>query len=247
MERDSGILPGGMRPRRMDHHAWRVPRINNYRFLETSVSFLRLLREMGTSHVVGLGTCIEYQITGEPVSEDRTPTAPLTTYARCKNDLRLALKADARAHGTTVCWGRVFYPFGVGEHPSRLCTAFIAKLRRGEKVILQTPGSIKDYVNIDDLAAAVLTTMEHRGAGVVNWGTGQGIAVREIARTLERLLGRSQLVEELFPPLEDPLDYVVADVSRLRSLGWRPDHTLCQRLEKLIALTDGFRSGNVPV
>ncbi|MEI9864251.1 MAG: NAD-dependent epimerase/dehydratase family protein [Limisphaerales bacterium] len=53
--------------------------------------------------------------------------------------------------GWQFCWGRVFYPYGVGEHPARLCSSLIQKLQRGEKLVLKTPHSRKDYIYIEDL------------------------------------------------------------------------------------------------
>jgi nucleoside-diphosphate-sugar epimerase len=91
--------------------------------------------------------------------------APTTAYARCKNDLRLALEADARAKSFAFCWTRIFYPYGPGEHPSRLCSSIIHKLVRDEKVVLKTPGSTKDYIFIEDLAEALLTVVEKRFTG----------------------------------------------------------------------------------
>src|SRR4051794_1669906 len=69
------------------HTAWiTTPSIylespENSRFLKSSVNFLRKVHELGTKHIIALGTCIEYQISNKPLSEDRTPTAPTTTYA----------------------------------------------------------------------------------------------------------------------------------------------------------------------
>lgn len=205
--------------------------------LRWSLALVRRLRGLGTNHIVGVGTCIEYQITDAPLSEDRTPIDPTTLYSRCKNVLRQTLAAEAQAGGWPFCWGRVFYPYGVGEHPARLCSALIAKFRRGEKLVLKTPHSTKDYIYIEDLAAAILLTVEKRFAGTINWGTGHGVSVRAIADTLAGMLGRPELVEELSPPAADPLGFVVADATRLRQLGWQPAHTLEQGLEKLLRVT----------
>ena len=69
-----------------------------------------------------------------------TRLAPTTIYARCKNELRLALEADAADERSCMfCWARVFYPYGPGEHPSRLCSSIIQKLSRDEKIVLKTP------------------------------------------------------------------------------------------------------------
>jgi nucleoside-diphosphate-sugar epimerase len=207
---------------------------DNISFLEASVKFLRRLRESGTSHIVAFGTCIEYQITGQPLSEDSTPIAPATTYSRCKNELRLILEADAKAHPFTFCWGRVFYPYGPGEHPSRLCSSIMQKLSREEKITLKTPNSTKDYIFIDDLARAILLTIEQKFSGAINWGTGVGTTVREIAQTLAQKMGKAQLIEETPGSLPDPLDHVVADVRKLKSLGWTQRISLAQGLEKIL-------------
>jgi nucleoside-diphosphate-sugar epimerase len=207
---------------------------DNFRFLEASTTFLRRVQELGANYLVGLGTCIEYQITNQPLSEERTLIAPTTTYSRCKNELRLQMEQEAQTRGFKFCWARVFYPYGPGEHLSRLCSATIQKLSRGEKIMLKTPNSTKDYIFIEDLAEALLCVVESKYNGTINLGTGVGVSVLEIAQTLGRMMGRSELIGVVEPPEVDPLGYVVADASRLRRLGWRPAHTLAEGLRKMI-------------
>jgi Nucleoside-diphosphate-sugar epimerases len=197
----------------------------NERFRDASVSFLRRVNELGTDYLVGLGTCIEYEITGSRLSEQETPLQPTTLYARCKNELRIALEAEA-SEKYDFCWGRVFYPYGPGEHPARLCSSLFARLSRNEKVVLKTPASRKDYIFIKDLAAAILCTVERRFTGAINWGTGTGISVRQIADAIADRVGRRELVTEAEEQNPDPLDFVVADATRLRSLGWQPEFSL---------------------
>jgi nucleoside-diphosphate-sugar epimerase len=202
-------------------------------FRDASLSFLRTIHELGTNHIVGVGTCIEYQITGEPLSEERTPIAPPTTYARCKNELRLALEAEALARGFALAWGRVFYPYGPGEHPDRLCSSIIRKLSRNESVILKTPDSVKDYIYIDDLASAILRTVETRFKGTINWGTGVGVSVREVADTIATSVGRPDLIVTASTLGKDTFDSVVANSSRLRQLGWTPQMNLKEGTTRL--------------
>lgn len=206
----------------------------NYKFLEHSVEFLRQIRECGAKHIVALGTCIEYRITHELLSEEHTPIDPTTVYSRCKNELRLKLEDEARRDPFQLCWARVFYPYGPGEHPSRLCSSILTRLTREEKVVLKTPESTKDYIFIEDLAEALLTVTEKHFEGTINLGTGVGVSVREIAKTLSRILGREHLVEEASETAVDPLGYVVADASRIRGLGWKPAHTIAQGLRALM-------------
>ena len=207
----------------------------NYQFLQHSLSFLHHARRVGIQHLVVLGTCIEYAITEERLREDATPIQPTTTYARCKNELRLALEAQAAEDPFTLCWGRVFYPYGPGEHPSRLCSSLIQKLHRDEAIHLKTPHSTKDYIFIEDLAEALWTVTERKYSGTINLGTGDGISVDQIAGTLAELLGKPHLVTHADPLVEDPFGFVVADATRLKGLGWTPRHTLESGLRKLVA------------
>jgi nucleoside-diphosphate-sugar epimerase len=195
----------------------------------------RRLPETGARHFVGVGTCLEYQSRPAPLREDSSPIQAATAYARSKNAFREFLFSAGPSLGLSVCWGRVFYPYGPGEHPARLCSSLLQTLRRGEKLVLKTPHSIKDYIYIADLTAAMAVTVEKQFQGTINWGTGIGVSVRQIADTAAALLGRPELVENAAHPVADPFGHVVADASRLRSLGWQPAFDLRRGLESLIA------------
>jgi len=223
------------------HFAWiATPGIylespENENYFRWSREFVRRIWEFGAQRIVSAGTCVEYRMSNEKLSEDKTPIEPTTTYARWKDALRIALEEDSKKHGFQFAWTRVFYPYGVGEHPARLCTAIIQKLGRGETIELKTPNSTKDYIYIEDLASAFLTVLQKQFQGTINLGTGIGITVKEIAQTLGEMMRRPELIKEVVPPQVDPLGYVVADVSKLRGLGWKPEHDLRRGLEKLLA------------
>ena len=205
--------------------------------LRWSVDFFRRLAALGVPHALGLGTCIEYRITGQPLRED-SPLEPTFLYARCKDALRRTVEAEIVGDTFRFAWGRVFYPYGPGEHPARLCSALARKLLAGETLDLKTPASTKDYIFIDDLAAAGLAVIEQRLAGPVNLGTGEGATVREIAHTIGRLLGKEHLVSESATPAHDPLYHVVADAHRLRAEAqWQPTWALGAGLRATVQST----------
>ena len=206
----------------------------NESYLRWSLDLVHGLRGLGVNHFAGAGTCIEYEISDAPLSEDRTPLSPTTLYARCKNRLRETLAAEAQKDGWRFCWGRIFYPYGVGEHPARLCSSLIQKMQRREKVMLKTPDSRKDYIYIEDLAAAILLTVEKKFAGIINWGTGTGTSVREIADLITAKLGCPELLLTQMPPATDLFPFVIANAGRLQQLGWRPEVDLQAGLTQLI-------------
>lgn len=200
-----------------------------------SVELFRRLAARGLRHAIGLGTCVEYCIGGRPARENVTALEPLSPYARAKDALRRKVEEEIAGADFGFAWGRVFYPYGPGEHPARLCSTLTRKLRAGEPLLLKTPGSTKDYIFIDDLAAAILAVVERGLTGAINLGTGRGVTVRKIARTLGRLLGKEHLIGETDPPASDPLHYVVADGTRLTAeTGWRPAWTLDAGLHAVV-------------
>ena len=100
--------------------------------------------------------------------------------------------------------------------------------------MLKTPDSRKDYIYIEDLAAAILLTVEKKFAGIINWGTGTGTSVREIADLITAKLGCPELLLTQMPPATDLFPFVIANAGRLQQLGWRPEVDLQAGLTQLI-------------
>lgn len=203
----------------------------NEQLVQWSETFIRKSARCGVRRVVALGTCLEYEFTGKILSEETSPLSSATAYASAKNALRLKLDSAAKTDGFSLCWGRVFYPYGPGEQPGRLPRLIIRNLQQAKVMELKTPRAVKDYIYIDDLAAAIMAATTGHVRGVINFGTGAGITVYELARTLGELLGHPELVRESPAAVFDPKDFVVADAGRLRALGWQPQ----------VALKDGLR------
>ena len=159
---------------------------------------------------------------------------PESTYARCKDELHAQLRGLLAAKNVSLAWARVFYPYGEGEHVGRLASSVITQLRAGKPVKLKTPRSVKDYIHVEDVASALLTLVEKEFNGAVNIGTGDGVTVETIARRLGEFLARPELVCASETSITDPVDVVIADSTRIRSLGWRPEISLEEGLRGLV-------------
>ncbi len=206
----------------------------NRLWVDWSQSFLNRLVAEGVRQVVALGTCIEYRINGVPLVEDHSEIVPASLYGQSKEVLHRALRQDLERHGVALAWARLFYPYGSGEHPDRLVSSLIRRFRAGERVTLKTPRSIKDYIHVDDVAAALLRTLETRFNGAINVGTGIGVAIGDLARQVAESVGRTELLDVPETGVADPLDFVVADVARLKSLGWTQQVRLERGLQRMI-------------
>ena len=206
----------------------------NRDYAKWSVALLQRMCEIGTRTLVALGTCIEYAPSLVPLRESAAPLRPTSLYAISKNEVRMAMEHALRGHDCTFAWARIFYPYGVGEHPARLSSSIAMSLLQNREVVLNTPGSVKDYIYINDVAAALLAITEAGHHGAVNVGSGTGTQVRSIARILGELTGRSHLIRETAQPVSDEYPFVVADTAVLAALGWQPRVLLRHGLQKLL-------------
>ena len=210
----------------------------NDEFQRWTVEFARQARSIGVKHFTGLGSCIEYQIdpnSQTPLSELRTPLAGRDSpaYVTAKTLTRKLLREE---NAGQVCWARIFQPYGRDEHPLRLCITGASALAQQKTAFVSSPDSVRDFTHVDDIARALVCLVETRAVGDYNVGTGVATSIREIAELIAELSGSpATAVVENVPGRPDPYPYVVADSTRLRSLGWQPILTLRQGLASLVA------------
>lgn len=162
---------------------------------------------------VGLGTCLEYDVSaGQPCSEDHTPLRPQTLYARCKHELCEALERSGR----DFAWARVFFVYGPGDRPGRLIPDMIESLARGERCGPRYGGLRRDYIHVDDLAAQIVRIATSSVRGAINTGVGEAPTLSAIYAAGAAAFGRSDLAQGNAatggqPPL------IQADMTRFRS------------------------------
>jgi UDP-glucose 4-epimerase len=86
---------------------------------------------------------------------------------------------------------------------------------------------IRDYIHVDDLAAAHLKALEKLAPGVelkLNLGTGRGYSVREVIAACRQITGHA-IPETIGPRRPGDPPELVADSRRAQTeLAWRPQY-----------------------
>jgi nucleoside-diphosphate-sugar epimerase len=211
----------------------------NDRYRDESLAFLTGLVERGVGHIVALGTSAEYRPAAAPLDE-ASALAPRDRYARAKHELRLGLTERMAGTAARLAWARVFQPYGAGEPAQRLCSTVVRRLAAGERVTLDNPDALRDWIHVDDVAGALLCLVESGAAAVVNVGTGVGRTVGSVACSIASILGRPDLIVTTRSASEVP-GPLVADIGRLRGLGWTPRVRFEAGLTRLIEAL-GYRA-----
>ena len=170
------------------------------------------------------GTSAEYEWSRPLLGED-SPVLPGSAYGRAKASLHERLRERSDRDGVALAWPRLFWAYGAEPDSPRLVPSVARALVEGRPVATTDGLQVRDYIHASDAASALAAILEAEIDGPVNVGSGEGTPVVELLRTLERLGGREgeHLIEIGAIPRRpgDPPE-LVADVSRLRGIGWQP-------------------------
>ncbi len=191
----------------------------------------------GGKRVVVAGTCAEYDWSGGVCDETTTPLKPSTLYGQRKDELRAEVERTATASGLSWAWGRVFWLYGPGEPLPRLVPSIIASLLKDEPALCTAGTQRRDFLHVADVGAAMARLAASDVTGAVNIGSGDAVAVADVARKIGELMGKPSLIRlgaKPTPAGDPPL--VVAATKRLRDeVGFAPRWHLASGLEQTIA------------
>ena len=235
------------RPEICIHLAWRgwsgrAAAETNFTSLSGSLELLRLIQQIGCERFVAAGTCFEYDLQYEQLVET-TPLNPHDVYGACKKALFEIAQEFSNLTGLRVLTPRLFYSYGPYEDERRLVPSTMLRLLKGETAEL-TPGlQVRDYLHVEDAAAAIWSAATSRIDGAVNIALGEPTTVAEIAETIGDLLGRPDLIllGARDCPENEPMR-ILADASLLRrDIGWAPRYSLRDGLAQTLAWWEAWQ------
>lgn len=200
---------------------WEAP--ENLRWVVATLELLAAFAAAGGTRAVLAGTCAEYDWSYGVLSE-RTPLAPTTLYGTAKHATHLVAEAWADRVGLQLAWGRIFFLYGPGEAPSRVLPAVARAVLAGTEARVTSGEQTRDFMYVDDVAAAFVGLLDSPVTGAVNVASGEEVSMRAFVEIVAREAGRPDLVRYGSIPSRpgDP-PRLVADVSRLRDeVGFAP-------------------------
>lgn len=212
-----------VRPERLVHLAWYVApgrywsAVENVQWTEASLRLLRAFAAAGGRRALLVGSCAEYAWGGgEDLNERTSALRPATLYGVCKDALRRIAVAYGAEAGFSLAWARLFFLYGPREQTSRLVPGVIGPLLAGERVATTTGGQVRDFMHVDDAAAALTALLLSEVSGPVNVASGAAVSVAEVLDRIGALTGNAALIDRgarPTPPGEPAR--IVADVRRL--------------------------------
>jgi UDP-glucose 4-epimerase len=205
-----------------------------------TLNLLEAMRGAGVSRLVFSSTCAVYgQPDKVPIAED-SRTRPATAYGASKLAVDWMIRDFCAAHGLGATSLRYFNVAGasgdLGEdhEPETHLIPNVLRAALGINHHVQVFGTdyptrdgtaVRDYIHIDDLAAAHVLALEATEPGrheIFNLGNGNGFSVREVVEAARAVTGREIAVVEAARRPGDPPELVAASARIREQLGWSP-------------------------
>lgn len=147
----------------------------------------------GVKRFVGIGTCIEYELSGGYLSTE-TPLNPTTPYASAKAAAYLMLKDWLPLHSCQFAWCRLFYLHGPGEDSRRLVPYLRSRLEAGLPAELTSGDQVRDFLDVRDAGQMIADVALSDRQGAFNICSGTPVTIRELATQIAQQYNRPDLL-----------------------------------------------------
>jgi UDP-glucose 4-epimerase len=206
-------------------------------------TLLECCLEAGVRHFVFSSTAAVYGTPDGGIAAESTATQPINAYGSSKLMSEWMLAAVARSSPLRYAALRYFNVAGadssgrIGQSTpeATLLVKVACEVATGKRADIAIYGTdyptedgtgVRDYIHVEDLAAAHLDALLYLRAGgsstTLNVGYGHGYSVRQVLASVERVSGRRLAVREEPRRPGDPA-MLIARAERIRKeLNWRP-------------------------
>jgi UDP-glucose-4-epimerase GalE len=182
-----------------------------YNNVEGGLALLNTALEAGVKKIIFSSTCAVYGEVAKVPIDENIPREPVNPYGVTKLFFEQALEAYDRAYGFRFAALRYFNAAGADESgeigelhdPETHLIPLALRAAAGQGPELHIFGSdyptpdgtcIRDYIHVNDLAAAHVKALDHLAAGknsfAVNVGTGRGDSVQQVITAVEQVTGK---------------------------------------------------------
>jgi len=224
--------------------------MNNF---ANGINLLEAMINNDVKNIVFSSTAAVYGEPDEIPIKENNKTEPTSTYGESKLFFEKALKRYDDTYGLKYASLRYFNAAGadpegeIGEahDPETHLIPIVLQTALGirDKIYIfgddypTNDGScIRDYIHVNDLAAAHVLALEALAEGkessIYNLGNGEGYSVKEVIDTVKEVTGRDFEVEVSERRAGDPAVLIASSDKIQKELDWQPKYT---ELEKIIS------------
>lgn len=170
-----------------------------------------------------------------PFSETDNVDTPISPYAATKKADELLAHVYSHVYKLPTTGLRFFTVYGPWGRPDMALFLFTEKTFSGKTIEVNNHGKMsRNFTYIDDIVSGILTTLDaNLSYGVMNIGGDKENTLMEFIEEIEKNVGKVAKKKMMPLPAGDVVA-TVADIKRLRKLGWKPTTRIKQGIKNFV-------------
>lgn len=170
-----------------------------------------------------------------PFSETDNVDTPISPYAASKKADELIAHTYNHIYGLNVTALRFFTVYGPWGRPDMALFLFTDAISKKKPIKVFNHGKMsRNFTYIDDIVSGTLTVMDNcTGYGVMNIGGDKEETLLRFIEVIEENMG-AKAKKKMLPIQPGDVPTTVADIKKLRSLGWKPTTRIEQGIANFV-------------
>ena len=158
---------------------------------------------------------------------------PNSPYAASKAAGDLLVRSYVKTYSLPVIISRSVNNFGPRQFPEKLIPFFAARAVQDKPLPLYGDGrNVRDWLHVDDHSAAIFSLLKRGKIGeIYPISRGEEYSNLDIAQKILGILGKPKSLITFVSDRPGHDRRYSVDSSKIRQLGWRPKHSLDERLK----------------
>jgi len=158
-----------------------------------------------------------------PFSETDGVDTPISPYAATKKADELIAHVYNHIYGLNVSALRFFTVYGPWGRPDMALFLFTDAISKGKPIKVFNYGKMtRNFTYVDDIVSGIITVLDKcRGYDVMNIGGDKEDTLLRFIEIIEKNIGKTAK-KKLMPIQSGDVPSTVADIRKLRKLGWKP-------------------------
>jgi len=190
------------------------------------------------SRVVFASTAAVYGAAPENPIKETTPINPTSPYGASKSAAEIYCRLYNNIHNLPVVIVRLFNVYGPRQRKYLMHDTLLKLEENPHTLTMLGSGDQKrDFIYVKDAVDGLilLSAKEECYAETFNLGTGIATSVKEVVTCITNILGVTPAVKYTGRSWKGDINFLVADVTRLRKVGFAPKYSLEQGIERSIS------------
>jgi len=176
-----------------------------------------------------------------PFSESDPVDTPISPYAASKKSDELIAHTYHHIYGLNITALRFFTVYGPWGRPDMALFLFTDAITRGKPIKVFNHGKMsRNFTYVDDIATGTIKVLDKaKGYGVMNIGGDREETLLRYIQVLEKNLGR-RAKKRMVPMQPGDVPKTVADIRKLRRLGWKPTTRIEEGIKNFVEWYKGY-------